>query len=170
MVDSPDKNFCHSSFSICAAKVSTSFVIPNGQIFIFTRFLHSVTGIHQVFFLPGYEIEHAVLGQPAIKKTSLADLLDFLGLIFHTVSWAICLEIVWHFGENLYCRSICLIDHTVRHWRLKQTELDQSLLQSLVWMSGPGQCFDSRWNLQVASTVISSCQKGYGIPFSWKLS
>ena len=67
VVDSPDKNFCHSSFSICAAKVSTSFVIPNGQIFIFTRFLHSVTGIHQVFFLPGYEIEHAVLGQPAVK-------------------------------------------------------------------------------------------------------
>lgn len=62
VVDSPDKSFCDSNLSICAAKVSTPFVIPNGQIFIFTRFVHSVTGIHQIFFLLGYEIEHAVLG------------------------------------------------------------------------------------------------------------
>ena len=41
------------------------------------------------------------------------------------------------------------------------TKLDYSLLQSLVWMSEPVQCFSSRRNLQVASMVIPSFQNGY---------
>ncbi|XP_034874350.1 metalloendopeptidase OMA1, mitochondrial isoform X2 [Mirounga leonina] len=47
MVDSPDVN---------------AFVLPNGQVFIFTGLLNSVTDIHQLSFLLGHEIAHAVLG------------------------------------------------------------------------------------------------------------
>ncbi|KAM9110474.1 metalloendopeptidase OMA1, mitochondrial isoform 4-T6 [Megaptera novaeangliae] len=46
VVDSPDIN---------------AFVLPNGQVFIFTGLLNSVTDIHQLSFLLGHEIAHAVL-------------------------------------------------------------------------------------------------------------
>ncbi|XP_058408511.1 metalloendopeptidase OMA1, mitochondrial isoform X1 [Diceros bicornis minor] len=74
VVDSPDIN---------------AFVLPNGQVFIFTGLLNSVTDIHQLSFLLGHEIAHAVLGHAA-EKASLVHLLDFLGLIFLTMIWAIC--------------------------------------------------------------------------------
>ncbi|XP_077005624.1 metalloendopeptidase OMA1, mitochondrial isoform X3 [Tamandua tetradactyla] len=61
----------------------------NGQVFIFTGLLDSVTDIHQLSFLLGHEIAHAVLGHAA-EKASLVHLLDFLGLIFLTMIWAIC--------------------------------------------------------------------------------
>ncbi|XP_004588769.2 metalloendopeptidase OMA1, mitochondrial isoform X1 [Ochotona princeps] len=74
VVDSPDIN---------------AFVLPNGQVFVFTGLLNSVTDIHQLFFLLGHEIAHAVLGHAA-EKASLVHLLDFLGMIFLTMIWAIC--------------------------------------------------------------------------------
>ncbi|XP_006048330.2 metalloendopeptidase OMA1, mitochondrial [Bubalus bubalis] len=74
VVDSPDIN---------------AFVLPNGQVFIFTGLLNSVTDIHQLSFLLGHEIAHAVL-EHAAEKASLVHLLDFLGLIFLTMIWAIC--------------------------------------------------------------------------------
>lgn len=66
-----------------------AFVLPNGQVFVFTGLLNSVTDIHQLSFLLGHEIAHAVLGHAA-EKASLVHLLDFLGLIFLTMIWAIC--------------------------------------------------------------------------------
>ncbi|NP_001406045.1 metalloendopeptidase OMA1, mitochondrial isoform b precursor [Mus musculus] len=39
-----------------------AFVLPNGQVFIFTGLLNSVTDVHQLSFLLGHEIAHAVLG------------------------------------------------------------------------------------------------------------
>ncbi|XP_037354493.1 metalloendopeptidase OMA1, mitochondrial isoform X1 [Talpa occidentalis] len=74
VVDSPDIN---------------AFVLPNGQVFLFTGLLNSVTDVHQLSFLLGHEIAHAVLGHAA-EKASLVHLLDFLGLIFLTMIWAIC--------------------------------------------------------------------------------
>uniref|UniRef100_A0A8C0LY34 Metalloendopeptidase OMA1, mitochondrial n=1 Tax=Canis lupus familiaris TaxID=9615 RepID=A0A8C0LY34_CANLF len=47
VVDSPDVN---------------AFVLPNGQVFIFTGLLNSVTDSHQLSFLLGHEIAHAILG------------------------------------------------------------------------------------------------------------
>ncbi|XP_012640578.2 metalloendopeptidase OMA1, mitochondrial [Microcebus murinus] len=74
VVDSPDIN---------------AFVLPNGQVFIFTGLLNSVNDIHQLSFLLGHEIAHAVLGHAA-EKASLVHLLDFLGMIFLIMIWAIC--------------------------------------------------------------------------------
>ncbi|XP_007945599.1 metalloendopeptidase OMA1, mitochondrial [Orycteropus afer afer] len=74
VVDAPDVN---------------AFVLPNGQMFIFTGLLNSVTDIHQLSFLLGHEIAHAVLGHAA-EKASMIHLLDLLGLIFLTMIWAIC--------------------------------------------------------------------------------
>lgn len=36
-------------------------MVQNGQVFIFTGLLNSVTDIHQLSFLLGHEIAHAVL-------------------------------------------------------------------------------------------------------------
>uniref|UniRef100_A0A673TCG1 Metalloendopeptidase OMA1, mitochondrial n=1 Tax=Suricata suricatta TaxID=37032 RepID=A0A673TCG1_SURSU len=74
VVDSPDVN---------------AFVLPNGQVFIFTGLLNSVTDVHQLSFLLGHEIAHAVLGHAA-EKASLVHLLDFLGMIFLAMIWAVC--------------------------------------------------------------------------------
>ncbi|XP_053415482.1 LOW QUALITY PROTEIN: metalloendopeptidase OMA1, mitochondrial-like [Nycticebus coucang] len=74
VVDSPDIN---------------AFVLPNGQVFIFTGLLNSVNDTHQLSFLLGHEIAHVVLGHAA-EKASLVHLLDFLGMIFLTMIWAVC--------------------------------------------------------------------------------
>ncbi|XP_003411205.1 metalloendopeptidase OMA1, mitochondrial isoform X1 [Loxodonta africana] len=66
-----------------------AFVLPNGQVFVFTGLLNSVTDTHQLSFLLGHEIAHAVL-EHAAEKASFVHLLDFLGLIFLTMIWAIC--------------------------------------------------------------------------------
>ncbi|XP_074077429.1 metalloendopeptidase OMA1, mitochondrial isoform X2 [Macrotis lagotis] len=66
-----------------------AFVLPNGQVFVFTGLLEAVSDIHQLTFLLGHEIAHAVLGHAA-EKASLVHLWDFLGLILLTMIWAIC--------------------------------------------------------------------------------
>ncbi|ELK06200.1 metalloendopeptidase OMA1, mitochondrial isoform X1 [Pteropus alecto] len=65
-----------------------AFVLPNGHVFVFTGLLNSVTDTHQLSFLLGHEIAHAILGHAA-EKASLVHLLDLLGLIFLTMIWAI---------------------------------------------------------------------------------
>ncbi|XP_074732012.1 metalloendopeptidase OMA1, mitochondrial isoform X2 [Strix uralensis] len=66
-----------------------AFVLPNGQVFVFTGLLDAVSDIHQLSFILGHEIAHVVL-EHAAEKASLVHFLDFLSLIFLTVIWAIC--------------------------------------------------------------------------------
>ncbi|XP_072505727.1 metalloendopeptidase OMA1, mitochondrial isoform X2 [Notamacropus eugenii] len=66
-----------------------AFVLPHGQVFVFTGLLEAVTDVHQLTFLLGHEIAHAVLGHAA-EKASLVHLWDFLGLIFLVMIWAVC--------------------------------------------------------------------------------
>ncbi|XP_064003022.1 metalloendopeptidase OMA1, mitochondrial isoform X2 [Pogoniulus pusillus] len=66
-----------------------AFVLPNGQVFVFTGLLDAVSDVHQLSFILGHEIAHAVL-EHAAEKASLVHLLDFLSLIFLTLIWAIC--------------------------------------------------------------------------------
>ncbi|XP_032157555.1 metalloendopeptidase OMA1, mitochondrial isoform X2 [Mustela erminea] len=172
VVDSPDVN---------------AFVLPNGQVFIFTGLLNSVTDIHQLSFLLGHEIAHAVLGHAA-EKASLVHLLDFLGLIFLTMIWAICprdslallgqwiqSKLQEYMFDRPYSRTleaeadkIGLQLAAKMKLRDRETkEPDKGLTDSrifqqrLVWTSEPVQCFGSRWNLQIVSRAIPSCQNGY---------
>nr|XP_042707342.1 metalloendopeptidase OMA1, mitochondrial isoform X2 [Chrysemys picta bellii] len=43
-----------------------AFVLPNGQVFVFTGLLNVVSDIHQLYFILGHEIAHAVLGHAFI--------------------------------------------------------------------------------------------------------
>ncbi|XP_077641457.1 metalloendopeptidase OMA1, mitochondrial isoform X2 [Lonchura striata] len=61
----------------------------NGQVFVFTGLLDAVSDVHQLSFILGHEIAHAVL-EHAAEKASLVHFLDFLSLIFLTMIWAIC--------------------------------------------------------------------------------
>ncbi|KAM7107659.1 metalloendopeptidase OMA1, mitochondrial isoform 2-T2 [Ciconia maguari] len=61
----------------------------NGQVFVFTGLLNAVSDIHQLSFILGHEIAHAVL-EHAAEKASLVHFLDFLSLIFLTMIWAVC--------------------------------------------------------------------------------
>ncbi|NXJ77841.1 OMA1 Metalloendopeptidase, partial [Trogon melanurus] len=74
VVDEPDVN---------------AFALPNGEVFIFTGLLSAVSDVHQLTFILGHEIAHAVL-EHAVEKASLVHFLDFLSLIFLTVIWAVC--------------------------------------------------------------------------------
>ncbi|XP_060629578.2 metalloendopeptidase OMA1, mitochondrial isoform X1 [Anolis sagrei] len=74
VVDEPDVN---------------AFVLPNGQIFVFTGMLKAVLDINQLSFILAHEIAHAVLGHAA-EKASLEHFLDFLVLILLTMIWAVC--------------------------------------------------------------------------------
>ncbi|XP_009207733.1 metalloendopeptidase OMA1, mitochondrial isoform X1 [Papio anubis] len=69
--------------------INNAFVLPNGQMFVFSGLLKSVTDIDQLTFLLGHEIAHAVLGHAA-EKAGMVHFLDFLGMIFLTMIWAIC--------------------------------------------------------------------------------
>ncbi|XP_010160910.1 metalloendopeptidase OMA1, mitochondrial [Antrostomus carolinensis] len=66
-----------------------AFVLPNGQVFVFTGLLNAVSDIHQLSFILGHEIAHAVL-EHAAEKASLVHFLDFLSLIVLTMIWAVC--------------------------------------------------------------------------------
>ncbi|XP_068949585.1 metalloendopeptidase OMA1, mitochondrial-like isoform X4 [Petaurus breviceps papuanus] len=66
-----------------------AFVLPYGQVFVFTGLLEAVSDVHQLTFLLGHEIAHAVLGHAA-EKASMVHLWDFLGLIFLVMIWAVC--------------------------------------------------------------------------------
>ncbi|XP_054940566.1 metalloendopeptidase OMA1, mitochondrial isoform X3 [Physeter macrocephalus] len=159
VVDSPDIN---------------AFVLPNGQVFIFTGLLNSVTDIHQLSFLLGHEIAHAVL-EHAAEKASLVHFLDFLGLIFLTMIWAICpRDSLALLGQWIQSKlQEFMFDRP--YSRTLEAEADKIGLQLaakllattiyplllLVWTSEPVQCFGNRWNLQKASMVFPSCQNGY---------
>ncbi|XP_066482447.1 metalloendopeptidase OMA1, mitochondrial [Tiliqua scincoides] len=66
-----------------------AFALPNGQIFVFTGLLTAVSDIHQLSFILGHEMAHAILGHAA-EKASLVHFVDFLSLILLTMIWAVC--------------------------------------------------------------------------------
>ncbi|KAM4640623.1 metalloendopeptidase OMA1, mitochondrial [Discoglossus pictus] len=66
-----------------------AFVLPNGQIFVFTGMLDSVANGHQLAFILGHELAHALLEHTA-EMDSVNHFLDFLFLISLTLIWAVC--------------------------------------------------------------------------------
>ncbi|MCI4389346.1 hypothetical protein PGIGA_G00096950 [Pangasianodon gigas] len=66
-----------------------AFAMPNGMIFVFTGMLEAVGDIHQLAFVLGHEMAHALIGHAA-EQASLAHVLDLLSMILLTMIWAIC--------------------------------------------------------------------------------
>ncbi|KAL7888110.1 hypothetical protein AOLI_G00030840 [Acnodon oligacanthus] len=66
-----------------------AFVLPNGNIFVFTGMLEAVADIHQLAIVLGHEMSHALIGHAA-EQASMSHVVDLLSLILLTVIWAIC--------------------------------------------------------------------------------
>ncbi|XP_048064561.1 metalloendopeptidase OMA1, mitochondrial [Megalobrama amblycephala] len=66
-----------------------AFVLPNGEIFVFTGMLDAVADIHQLVFVLGHEMAHALIGHAA-EQASLSHVVDLLSVILLTAIWAIC--------------------------------------------------------------------------------
>lgn len=66
-----------------------AFVLPNGEVFMFTGMLETVADIHQLTFILGHEMAHALLGHSA-EQASLSHVVDLLSLILLTAIWAVC--------------------------------------------------------------------------------
>ncbi|XP_076583038.1 metalloendopeptidase OMA1, mitochondrial [Chaetodon auriga] len=66
-----------------------AFVLPNGQVFMFTGMLETVADIHQLTIILGHEMAHAILGHSA-EQASLSHVVDLLSLILLTAIWAVC--------------------------------------------------------------------------------
>ncbi|OCT82625.1 hypothetical protein XELAEV_18025154mg [Xenopus laevis] len=76
-----------------------AFVLPNGQIFVFTGMLEAVADVHQLSFILGHELAHAILDHTA-EMHSLTHFLDFLLLISLAMIWAVCpLDSLAVFGQ-----------------------------------------------------------------------
>lgn len=66
-----------------------AFVLPNGEIFVFTGMLNAVTDIHQLTFILGHEMAHALIGHAA-EQASLSHVVELLSLVLLTAIWAVC--------------------------------------------------------------------------------
>ncbi|XP_036971545.1 metalloendopeptidase OMA1, mitochondrial [Acanthopagrus latus] len=66
-----------------------AFVLPNGEVFMFTGMLEAVADVHQLTFILGHEMAHALLGHSA-EQASLSHVVDLLSLILLTAIWAVC--------------------------------------------------------------------------------
>ncbi|KAI3368959.1 hypothetical protein L3Q82_025933 [Scortum barcoo] len=68
---------------------TNAFVLPNGKVFMFTGMLDAVADVHQLTFILGHEMAHAILGHSA-EQASLSHVVDLLSLILLTAIWAVC--------------------------------------------------------------------------------
>ncbi|XP_064189605.1 metalloendopeptidase OMA1, mitochondrial [Anguilla rostrata] len=66
-----------------------AFALPNGKVFIFTGMLEAVADVHQLTFILGHEMAHALIGHSA-EQASLSHVVDLLSLLFLTAIWAVC--------------------------------------------------------------------------------
>ncbi|TRY66742.1 hypothetical protein DNTS_033081, partial [Danionella cerebrum] len=80
-----------------------AFILPNGEIFVFTGMLDAVKDIHQLSFILGHEMAHALIGHSA-EQASLSHVVELLSLVLLTAIWAICprdsLALLGHWVQN----------------------------------------------------------------------
>ncbi|XP_051867817.1 metalloendopeptidase OMA1, mitochondrial [Pristis pectinata] len=65
-----------------------AFVLPNGQVFILTGLLKAVADADQLACILGHEMAHCLLAHGA-EHASIIQLLDFVSLVFLTLTWAV---------------------------------------------------------------------------------
>ena len=68
--------------------VMNAFVLPNGQIFVFTGILNQVSNDHELAGVMGHEMAHAILNHGA-EQISRTSFLNIFGLIVVTAIWAL---------------------------------------------------------------------------------
>lgn len=87
--DIPEVSEVTWSVHVVEGATVNAFVLPNGKVFIFTGMLEAVADVHQLTFVLGHEMAHALLGHSA-EQASLSHVIDLLSLILLTAIWAVC--------------------------------------------------------------------------------
>ncbi|CAL8307048.1 unnamed protein product [Lota lota] len=87
--DIPEVSSIRWSVHVIQDPTVNAFVLPNGKVFMFNGMLEAVADIHQLSFVLGHEMAHAILGHSA-EKASLSHVVDLLSLILLTAIWAVC--------------------------------------------------------------------------------
>nr|XP_014348003.1 PREDICTED: metalloendopeptidase OMA1, mitochondrial [Latimeria chalumnae] len=105
-----------------------AFVLPSGQVFVFTGLLEAVDDIHQLAFVLGHEVAHAVLGHGA-EQASVVHFLDLMSLVILTTIWAICpQDILAILGQWIHSKLTQYMLKRPYHRKL-ETEADKVGLQ-----------------------------------------
>uniref|UniRef100_UPI00398F3471 metalloendopeptidase OMA1, mitochondrial n=1 Tax=Pristiophorus japonicus TaxID=55135 RepID=UPI00398F3471 len=65
-----------------------AFVLPNGQVFVLTGLFKAVADTDQLACILGHEMAHCLLAHGA-EHASIIQLLDFVSLVFLTLTWAV---------------------------------------------------------------------------------
>ncbi|XP_076009319.1 metalloendopeptidase OMA1, mitochondrial [Genypterus blacodes] len=87
--DIPEMSSVSWSVHVVESPNVNAFVLPNGEVFMFTGMLDTVADIHQLTIVLGHEMAHALLGHSA-EQVSLSHVVDLLSLILLTAIWAVC--------------------------------------------------------------------------------
>ncbi|XP_071751757.2 metalloendopeptidase OMA1, mitochondrial [Centroberyx gerrardi] len=87
--DIPEMSSVTWSVHVVQSPTINAFVLPNGKVFMFTGMLDAVADVHQLSFILGHEMAHALVGHSA-EQASLTHVVDFLSLILLTAIWAVC--------------------------------------------------------------------------------
>ncbi|XP_071343100.1 metalloendopeptidase OMA1, mitochondrial isoform X1 [Trachinotus anak] len=87
--DIPEVSAVTWSVHVVQSPNVNAFVLPNGKVFMFTGMLDAVADVHQLTFVLGHEMAHALLGHSA-EQASLSHVVDLLSLILLTAIWAVC--------------------------------------------------------------------------------
>ncbi|XP_041791438.1 metalloendopeptidase OMA1, mitochondrial [Chelmon rostratus] len=87
--DIPEVSDVTWSVHVVQSPTVNTFVLPNGQVFMFTGMLDTITDVHQLTIILGHEMAHAILGHSA-EQASLSHVMDLLSLILLTAIWAVC--------------------------------------------------------------------------------
>ncbi|KAM4629452.1 metalloendopeptidase OMA1, mitochondrial [Polymixia lowei] len=87
--DIPEVSSVPWSVHVVQSPTVNAFVLPNGKVFMFTGMLDAVADVHQLTFILGHEMAHALIGHSA-EQASLSHVVDFLSLILLTAIWAVC--------------------------------------------------------------------------------
>ncbi|CAF95203.1 unnamed protein product, partial [Tetraodon nigroviridis] len=87
--DVPEVSNVSWSVHVVQSPTVNAFVLPNGEVFMFTGMLENVTDVHQLTIILGHEMAHALLGHSA-EQASLSHILDLLSLLLLSAIWALC--------------------------------------------------------------------------------
>ncbi|KAM8874817.1 metalloendopeptidase OMA1, mitochondrial [Spinachia spinachia] len=87
--DVPEVSAVSWSVHVVQSPSINAFILPNGEVFIFTGMLEAVADVHQLTMVLGHEMAHAVLGHSA-EQASLSHIVDLLSLVLLTAIWALC--------------------------------------------------------------------------------
>lgn len=87
--DIPEVSDVNWTIHVVQSPETNAFILPNGKVFMFTGMLDAVADVHQLTFILGHEMAHAILGHSA-EQASLSHVVDLLSLILLTAIWAVC--------------------------------------------------------------------------------